>query len=125
MCPTTVYMCAGSSKDTLRAYVSFHAALRTAHQNFLTKLEETTRAALRQTLDAATSEFAVNLLASMPDVYIGNGCEEDGVCDEGDGGQEGTRRGSGDGAADAMQVGARVCAYALATQSRHTLARTA
>jgi hypothetical protein len=48
--------------------VSFHAALRSSHQSFLTKLEEATRAALRQTLDAATSEFAVNLLASMPDV---------------------------------------------------------
>ncbi len=65
----TVCPCTGSSRQTLRPYVTFHAALRSAHQSFLSKLEESTRAMLRQTLDAATSEFAVNMLASLPDVY--------------------------------------------------------
>lgn len=69
----------GSSKETLRPYVAFHAALRSAHQAFLAKLEESTRTALRQTLDSATSEFAVNLLASLPDLYHEE--EEDGGMD--------------------------------------------
>ncbi|KAF5825608.1 hypothetical protein DUNSADRAFT_8137, partial [Dunaliella salina] len=59
----------GNSRQTLRPYVAFHASLRSAHQSFLTKLEESTRAMLRQTLESATSEFAVNMLASIPDVY--------------------------------------------------------
>ena len=45
---------AGSSKDTLRPYVSFHAALRSAHQSFLARLDEQTRQLLRQHLDAST-----------------------------------------------------------------------
>lgn len=80
---------AGSSKETLRPYVSFHAALRSAHQSFLNKLEDNTRSALRQTLEASTSEFAVNLLASIPDVYpeeysVGEEAGADGA----DGGDE-------------------------------------
>lgn len=49
--------------------MAFHAALRAAHQAFVSKLEEQTKAVLRQHLDSATSEFAVNLLASLPDIY--------------------------------------------------------
>ncbi|KAJ9518938.1 hypothetical protein QJQ45_026218 [Haematococcus lacustris] len=73
----------GSSKETLRPHVAFHATLRGAYQAFLSRLEEGTRGVLRQTLDAATSEFAVNLLASIPDVYppetdmAGNGSDEE------------------------------------------------
>lgn len=60
--------CAGSSKETLRPYVAFHAALRSAHQSFLSHLDDNTRQLLRQHLDASTSEFAMNLMASLPDM---------------------------------------------------------
>ncbi|KAJ9518676.1 hypothetical protein QJQ45_018742 [Haematococcus lacustris] len=79
----------GSSKETLRPHVAFHATLRGAYQAFLSRLEEGTRGVLRQTLDAATSEFAVNLLASIPDVYppetdmAGNGSDEEGEAPNG------------------------------------------
>eukprot|EP00798_Chlamydomonas_sp_ICE-L_P023672 gene23672-9207_t len=68
----------GSSRETLRPYVAFHAALRSAHINFLSKLEERTKQLLRQHLDSATSEFAVNLLASIPD-GVGEGREDGGA----------------------------------------------
>mmetsp|Transcript_4509 Transcript_4509/g.12314 ORF Transcript_4509/g.12314 Transcript_4509/m.12314 type:complete len:775 (-) Transcript_4509:922-3246(-) len=79
----------GNSRQTLRPYVAFHASLRSAHQSFLTKLEESTRAMLRQTLESATSEFAVNMLASIPDVYpeeqseYSHGEEEEGEANGG------------------------------------------
>ena len=44
----------GSSKDTLRPYVSFHAALRSAHQSFLSRLDNQTRQMLKQHLEAST-----------------------------------------------------------------------
>ncbi|MEW5303991.1 MAG: hypothetical protein WDW38_003211 [Sanguina aurantia] len=60
-------MVAGGSKDTLQPYVAYHAALRSAHMTFVNKLEEKTRATLRQALDSATSEFAINVMSMMPD----------------------------------------------------------
>ncbi|GAX74014.1 hypothetical protein CEUSTIGMA_g1464.t1 [Chlamydomonas eustigma] len=71
-------LASGSTKDTLRPYVSFHAALRTAHLSFLSRLDDQTRQQLRQHLEASTSEFAMNLMASLPDmVYEEEECSED------------------------------------------------
>ena len=55
----------------MRQFVAFHTTLRSAYLNFIGRLEEQTKALVRHHLDAATSEFAVHLLASAPesDVY--------------------------------------------------------
>lgn len=50
--------------DGMRQFVAFHTTLRSAYQNFIGRLEEQTKALVRHHLDAATSEFAVHLLAS-------------------------------------------------------------
>ncbi|KAG2453440.1 hypothetical protein HYH02_001663 [Chlamydomonas schloesseri] len=55
------------SKDNLHPYISFHAALRSAHQSFISRLEEQARAMLRTHLEAATSQFAMNMYAHVPD----------------------------------------------------------
>lgn len=60
-------MTACSIKDNLQPYVAFHAALRSAYHHFLGKLEEQTKLLMQHHLDSVTSEFAVNLLASLPD----------------------------------------------------------
>lgn len=48
--------------------MAFHAALRSAHVNFVAKLEAQARTLLQHHLDTATSEFALSMMASMPDV---------------------------------------------------------
>ncbi|KAG2439371.1 hypothetical protein HXX76_004729 [Chlamydomonas incerta] len=55
------------SKDNLHPYISFHAALRSAHQSFISRLEEQARGMLRTHLEAATSQFAMNMYAHLPD----------------------------------------------------------
>ncbi|KAG2498836.1 hypothetical protein HYH03_003029 [Edaphochlamys debaryana] len=55
------------SKDNLHPYIAFHAGLRTAHQAFITRLEEQARSMLRTHLEAATSQFAMNMYAHVPD----------------------------------------------------------
>ena len=57
--------------------MAFHAALRSAHLSFLSHLDDNTRQLLRQHLDASTSEFAMNLMASLPDMMYPD--EEGGV----------------------------------------------
>jgi hypothetical protein len=51
--------------------VAFHAALRSAHINFVAKLEAQARSLLQHHLDTATSEFALGMMAAMPDVVYG------------------------------------------------------
>jgi small ligand-binding sensory domain FIST len=51
--------------------VAFHAALRSAHINFVAKLEAQARSLLQHHLDTATSEFALSMMAAMPDVQYG------------------------------------------------------
>lgn len=55
---------AGPAKEALQPYVAFHAALRSAHMGFVTRLETQARTLLRHHLDTATSEFALSLLMS-------------------------------------------------------------
>lgn len=62
-------MASGPSKDILQPYVAFHAALRAAHQNFIGRLEDQARTLVRHHLDAATSQFALTLMASAPDFW--------------------------------------------------------
>eukprot|EP00878_Enallax_costatus_P025746 GHUV01027572.1.p1 GENE.GHUV01027572.1~~GHUV01027572.1.p1 ORF type:complete len:414 (+),score=163.76 GHUV01027572.1:164-1405(+) len=59
----------GPAKEALQPYVAFHAALRSAHMNFVSKLEAQARTLLQHHLDTATSEFALSMMAQMPDVY--------------------------------------------------------
>lgn len=47
---------------------AFHAELRAAHASFVSSLEAKARELLRHHLDAATSEFALSLMAAAPDV---------------------------------------------------------
>lgn len=44
--------------------MAFHAALRSAHMGFVSRLEAQARTLLRHHLDTATSEFALSLLMS-------------------------------------------------------------
>lgn len=78
------------SKDNLHPYIAFHAGLRTAHQAFVGKLEETARGMLRTHLEAATSQFAMNMYAHMQDpgdpMDLAEG-EEDEAEDEGPAGE--------------------------------------
>lgn len=60
---------AGPAKEALQPYVAFHAALRSAHMSFVSKLESQARTLLQHHLDTATSEFALSMMAQMPDVY--------------------------------------------------------
>jgi predicted cobalt transporter CbtA len=62
---------AGPAKEALQPYVAFHAALRSAHINFVAKLEAQARSLLQHHLDTATSEFALSMMAAMPDVVYG------------------------------------------------------
>ena len=55
---------AGAGSDTLRPYVAFHAALRSAYNAFISRLEGQCRGLVRHHLDAATSEFAATLTAA-------------------------------------------------------------
>jgi hypothetical protein len=57
------------SPDSLKPYVAFHAALRAAHQSFLCKTEEAARQLVHHHLASATSEFALSLMASLPDFW--------------------------------------------------------
>ncbi|KAF6257921.1 P-loop containing nucleoside triphosphate hydrolase protein [Scenedesmus sp. NREL 46B-D3] len=59
------------TKEALQPYVAFHAALRSAHINFVAKLEAQARSLLQHHLDTATSEFALSMMAAMPDVVYG------------------------------------------------------
>ncbi|WIA29612.1 hypothetical protein OEZ86_012099 [Tetradesmus obliquus] len=61
----------GPAKEALQPYVAFHAALRSAHINFVAKLEAQARSLLQHHLDTATSEFALSMMAAMPDVVYG------------------------------------------------------
>ncbi len=54
---------ADPSHDTLRPYVAFHAALRSAYHSFIAHLEDNCKSLMRHHLEAATSEFAVTALA--------------------------------------------------------------
>lgn len=60
-------ICTVGSKDNLHPYISFHATLRSAHQSFISRLEEQARIMLRTHLEAATSQFAMNMYAHVPD----------------------------------------------------------
>lgn len=60
---------AGAGKDTLQAYIAFHASLRAAHASFVSRLEVHAKGLLRHHLDAATGEFALALMASLPDLW--------------------------------------------------------
>jgi hypothetical protein len=71
--------------------VAFHAALRAAHQAFLAKTEEAARQLVHHHLASATSEFALNLMAALPDFWdeerqgragAKGGEEEDGGAEE-------------------------------------------
>eukprot|EP00877_Chromochloris_zofingiensis_P001237 jgi/Chrzof1/11113/Cz05g24080.t1 len=62
-------MRAGAGKDTLQAYIAFHASLRAAHASFVSRLEVHAKGLLRHHLDAATGEFALALMASLPDLW--------------------------------------------------------
>ncbi|KAK9808620.1 hypothetical protein WJX72_000661 [[Myrmecia] bisecta] len=55
----------GACHQTLRAYVAFHAGLRCAYQAFIGRLEQQCRQLVHHHLDAATSEFAVGMLAEL------------------------------------------------------------
>ncbi|KXZ53084.1 hypothetical protein GPECTOR_8g76 [Gonium pectorale] len=55
------------SKENLHPYIAFHAALRSSHQSFISRLEEQARAMLRTHLEAATSQFAMNMYLHVPD----------------------------------------------------------
>jgi hypothetical protein len=59
--PTCPVLAAVGSKDALHPYIAFHAALRTAHQAFVSRLEETARQLLRTHLEAATSAFSMSM----------------------------------------------------------------
>lgn len=61
------------SKEVLQPYVAFHAALRTAHMAFVTRLEERAKGLLQHHLEAATGEFALSMMASLPDLWAGPG----------------------------------------------------
>lgn len=54
---------ADPTHDTLRPYVAFHAALRSAHHSFIARLEDQCKSLLQHHLQAATSEFAVASIA--------------------------------------------------------------
>ena len=56
-------MAADPSHETLRPYVAFHAALRSAYHRFIAHLEENCKSLMRHHLEVATSEFAVTALA--------------------------------------------------------------
>ncbi|KAL0037146.1 hypothetical protein WJX79_002609 [Trebouxia sp. C0005] len=58
------------SHDTLRPYVAFHAALRSAYHSFIAHLEDNCKSLMRHHLEAATSEFAVTTLAGMDDLHV-------------------------------------------------------
>jgi hypothetical protein len=54
---------------------AFHAALRSAHAAFVSRLESKARELLHHHLDAATSEFALGLMAAGPDaMWLHSGC---------------------------------------------------
>ncbi|EFJ45494.1 dynamin-related GTPase [Volvox carteri f. nagariensis] len=55
------------SKENLHPYIAFHAALRSSHQAFINRLEEQARGMLRTHLEAATSQFAMNMYIHVPD----------------------------------------------------------
>ena len=57
---------ADPSHDTLRPYVAFHAALRSAYHSFIAHLEDNCKSLMRHHLEAATSEFAATALAGKP-----------------------------------------------------------
>ncbi|KAI8477346.1 MAG: P-loop containing nucleoside triphosphate hydrolase protein [Monoraphidium minutum] len=58
----------GAGRELLQPYTAFHAALRAAHASFVSRLEAKARDLLRHHLDAATSEFALGLMAGAPDL---------------------------------------------------------
>eukprot|EP00775_Hariotina_reticulata_P011152 gene11152-11304_t len=59
----------GPVKDALKPYVTFHAALRSAHMGYVGRLEAQARTLLQHHLDTATSEFALSMMTSMPDIW--------------------------------------------------------
>lgn len=63
------------SHDTLRPYVAFHAALRSAYHSFIAHLEDNCKSLMRHHLQAATSEFAVSSLAGLEDLHIDDRAE--------------------------------------------------
>lgn len=69
----TTQLPAGPSCEALQLYVAFHAALRSAHQAFAARLEGEARRLLSHHLDAATSEFALSLMAPLPGEGLGGG----------------------------------------------------
>ncbi len=75
--------------------MAFHASLRAAHQAFLTKTEEAARQLVHHHLASATSEFALNLMASMPDFWV----DEELGQEEGTEGQEDGQEGGQENAA--------------------------
>lgn len=64
--PPPVSPGAGPGREALAPYVAFHAALRSAHASFAARLEGEARGLLAHHLDAATSEFALALMAPGP-----------------------------------------------------------
>lgn len=82
---------AGAGRELLQPYTAFHAALRAAHASFVAALEAKARGLLRHHLDAATSEFALSLMAGAPDVAWGGGGGGGGNAGSGSGGDEGAQ----------------------------------
>ncbi|KIY98072.1 hypothetical protein MNEG_9891 [Monoraphidium neglectum] len=58
----------GAGRELLQPYTAFHATLRAAHASFVSRLEAKARELLRHHLDAATSEFALGLMAGAADI---------------------------------------------------------
>ncbi|GBF90887.1 hypothetical protein Rsub_03742 [Raphidocelis subcapitata] len=88
---------AGAGRELLQPYTAFHAALRTAHASFVSTLESKARELLRHHLDAATSEFALGLMAGAPDMWAppAAGGGRGGGGGGGGGGGEGDEAGCG------------------------------
>ncbi|GLI64442.1 hypothetical protein VaNZ11_007713 [Volvox africanus] len=72
------------SKENLHPYIAFHAALRSSHQAFINRLEEQARGMLRTHLEAATSQFAMNMYVHVSDPGDPEESMQPGDCSDGD-----------------------------------------
>ncbi len=84
--PTHLFMATHTETPTDHIHTPHnlsHTHSLSSTQVQLQRLDESTRALLRQHLEASTSEFAMNLMASLPEVSyypqgVAGGCEEEG-----------------------------------------------
>ncbi|GIL90632.1 hypothetical protein Vretifemale_18411 [Volvox reticuliferus] len=72
------------SKENLHPYIAFHAALRSSHQAFINRLEEQARGMLRTHLEAATSQFAMNMYVHVSDPGDPEESMQPADCSDGD-----------------------------------------